>query len=105
MGISRRNMAAIVAMVTWVGCLGLLWTPSVGAESSRIINGSNVTYFYQITAPGESGFVVRKIGHFVQERHQLPPSLEQAVSGMKPGDKRTSNSRAKTSLAHMMRRR
>ncbi len=88
MGFPRRNMAGIVAMATWVGCLGLLWKHSVGAESSHIIDGSNVTYFYQMTAPGESGFEVRKIGQFVQGRHQLPLTLERAVTGMKPGDKK-----------------
>ena len=88
MGISRRNMAGIVAMVAWLGCLGFLWMHSAGAESSRIIDGSNVTYFYQITAPGESEFEVRKIGRFVQGRHQLPPTVERAVTGMKPGDKK-----------------
>jgi FKBP-type peptidyl-prolyl cis-trans isomerase 2 len=86
MGFSHRKMAGIVALVTWLGCLGLL--QSVGAESSRIVDGSNVTYFYQISAPGESGYEVRKIGQFVQGRHQLPRTLERAVTGMKPGDKK-----------------
>ena len=88
MGLSRRNMTGIVAMVTWLACLGLLWKHSVGAESSCIIDGSNVTVFYQITVPGESGFEVRKIDQFVQGRHQLPPTVERAVTGMKPGDKK-----------------
>jgi FKBP-type peptidyl-prolyl cis-trans isomerase 2 len=88
MGFSHRKMAGIVALVTWLGCLGLLWKQSVGAESSRIADGSNVTYFYQITALGESGFEVRKIGQFVQGQHQLPRTLERAVTGMKPGDKK-----------------
>ena len=87
MGFSRRNMAGIVAMVTGLGCLGLLGTHNAGAESSRIIDGSNVTYFSQITAPGTAGIEVRKIGQFVQGRHHLPPTLERAVTGMKPGDK------------------
>jgi len=77
-----------VAMVTGLGCLGLLWQHNVGAESARIIDGSNVTYFYQITAPGEAGFEVRKIGQFVQGQHQLPSVVERAVTGMKPGDKK-----------------
>jgi FKBP-type peptidyl-prolyl cis-trans isomerase 2 len=88
MGISRRNRAGIVALVTGLGCLGLLWKHNVGAESSRIIDGSNVTYFYQITDPSEAGLEVRKIGQFVQGRHQLPPIVERAVTGMKPGDKK-----------------
>lgn len=88
MGFSRRNMAGIVAMVAGLGCLGIHWNHNAVAESSRIIDGSNVTYFYQITAPGEAGFEVRKIGQFVQGRHQLPPAVERAVTGMKPGEKK-----------------
>ena len=87
MGISRRNMTGIV-VVTWLACLGFFFEQNAGAESSRIINGSNVTFFYQITGPGESGFEVRKIGQFVKGRHQLPPAVERAVTGMKPGDKK-----------------
>ena len=89
LGDSRRNLAGIVAIVTGLACLGFLWKSNVRAESSRIINGSNVTFFYQITAPGESGIELRKIGQFIQGRHQLPPALERAVIGMKAGDKKS----------------
>jgi hypothetical protein len=43
MGISHRNKAAIVAMATFLMCLGLVWKQSAGAESPRIIDSSNVT--------------------------------------------------------------
>lgn len=88
MGVSHRNRAAIVAVVTLLTCLGLLWKQSVGAEPSRIIDGSNVTLFYQITVPGEYGFEVRDFGQFVQGRHQLPSALERVVNGMKAGDEK-----------------
>jgi len=88
MGISHRNMVAIVAAVTLLTCLGLLWNQRVGAEPPRIIDGSNVTFFYQITVPGECGFELRKLGQFVQGRHQLPPALERVVTGMKTGDEK-----------------
>jgi FKBP-type peptidyl-prolyl cis-trans isomerase 2 len=86
-GISRPKMAGIIVL-NWLVCLGLLWKENAGAESSRITDGSNVTFFYQITVPGESRFEVRKIGQFVQGRHQLPPTVERAVTGMKTGDKK-----------------
>ncbi|HEV8325985.1 MAG TPA: FKBP-type peptidyl-prolyl cis-trans isomerase [Nitrospiraceae bacterium] len=88
MGVSHRNMAVVVALVTLLTCLGLLWKQSVGAEPSRIIDGSRVTYFSQITVPGECEFEVRDLGQFVQGRHQLPPALELVVTGMKTGDKK-----------------
>jgi len=88
MGVSHRNMAAVVAWVTLLTCLGLLWKQSVGAEPPRIIDGSNVTFLYQITVPGEGGFELRDLGQFVQGRHQLLPALEREVTGMKTGDEK-----------------
>ena len=87
-GISHRNRTATVAVVTLLTCLGLLWNQSIGAEPPRIIDGSNVTFFYQITVPGECEFEVRELGQFVQGRHQLPPALERVVTGMKTGDQK-----------------
>jgi FKBP-type peptidyl-prolyl cis-trans isomerase 2 len=81
-------MAVVVALVTLLTCLGLLWKQSVGAEPSRIIDGSRVTYFSQITVPGECEFEVRDLGQFVQGRHQLLPALEREVTGMKTGDEK-----------------
>lgn len=88
MGVTHRNMAAVVAVVTLLTCLGFLWKESVGAEPPRIIDGSNVTFFYQITVPGEGGYEVRNLGQFIQGRHQLLPALERVVAGMKTGDEK-----------------
>jgi FKBP-type peptidyl-prolyl cis-trans isomerase 2 len=88
MGVSHRYKVAIVAVATMLTCLGLLWKQNVGAESPRIVDGSNVTVLYRITGAGECEFEVREIGHFVQGRHQLPPALERVVTGMKTGDKK-----------------
>jgi FKBP-type peptidyl-prolyl cis-trans isomerase 2 len=88
MGISHRIITAIAGLTTLLTCQGFLWSDSAGAESPRIIDGSNVTFFYQITVPGKRGFEVRKIGQFVQGKHQLPLSLERVVTGMKTGDKK-----------------
>ena len=88
MGGSHRYKAAIVALATILTCLGLLWKQNVGAESARIVDGSNVTALYRISAPGECGFEIRVLGQFVQGQHQLLPALERAVTGMKPGDEK-----------------
>ncbi|MGH7182534.1 MAG: FKBP-type peptidyl-prolyl cis-trans isomerase [Nitrospiraceae bacterium] len=85
MGISHLNMEAIVAEVTLLACLGIFGKTNVGAKPSRIIDGSDVTFFYEITVPDETGFEVRNIGKFVQGRHQLPQAFERVVSGMKAG--------------------
>lgn len=86
MGVSHRNKVAIVAIATIITCLGLLWKQNVGAESPRIVDGSNVTALYKITGPGECGLEIRVLGKFVQGQHQLLPAFERAVTGMKTGD-------------------
>ena len=90
MGKTLRNKSAIVAVVTFLlTCLGFLSQQGLAAELPRIIDGSNVTFLYQITVPGEAGFEVRDFGQFVQGRHQLLPALERVVTGMKTGDEVT----------------
>ena len=87
MGISYRYKAAI-AVVTLLTCLGLVREHSVGAESPRIMEGSNITFAYHLTIPGESGFEVQDLGQFVQGQHQGLPALEGLVAGMKAGDEK-----------------
>ena len=86
MGVSHRYKVAIIAIATILTCLGLLWKQNVGAESPRIVDGSNVTALYKITGPGECGPEIRVLGKFVQGQHQLLPDFERAVTGMKSGD-------------------
>ncbi len=89
MGIPRQHPTVIVVLVSLLTFSGLLWKQNVGAEPPRIIDGSNVTFLYQITVPGKYEFVIRVLGHFVQGRRQLPPTLERMFSGMTPGDEKT----------------
>ena len=86
MGVSHRYKVAIIAIATILTCLGLLWKQNVGAESPRIVDGSNVTALYKITGPGECGPEIRVLSKFVQGQHQLLPAFERAVTGMKTGD-------------------
>ena len=88
-----------VAMVAIVGCLGLAALPSLAADSAPmtegsrpadsgpITDGSKVTLLYQIKVPGDERIEVRDLSQFVQGQHQMLPALEQAVSGMRRGDK------------------
>jgi len=51
MGKSHRSKSAIVALLTLLASLVLLSQQGLAAEPPRIIEGSNVTFFYQITVP------------------------------------------------------
>lgn len=88
MGKSHRSKWAIIALLTLLTSLVLLSQQGLAAEPPRIIEGSNVTFFYQITIPGEGGFEVRDFGQFVQGQHQLLPALERVVTGMKTGEEK-----------------
>ena len=88
MGKSHRSKSAIVAILTLLASLVLLSQQGLAAEPPRIIDGSNVTFFYQITVLGEGGFEVRDFGQFVQGQHQLLPALERVVTGMTTGEEK-----------------
>src|SRR6476660_10408843 len=92
-----------VTMLAIVGCLGLSASAGIAAQpgqslegsssqntqgsSTPITDGSKVTLLYQITVPGDDRIEVRDLSQFVQGQHEMLPALEQAVSGMRRGDK------------------
>jgi FKBP-type peptidyl-prolyl cis-trans isomerase 2 len=97
---ARRYTAAMIVIV---GCVGMA-APSVIAgqpgqipespsgqnpavSSAPITDGSKVTLLYQITVPGDERIEVRDLSQFIQGQHQMLPALEQAVSGMRRGEK------------------
>ena len=73
---AHHNKAA-VALITIMTFLGLS-VQHVLAETPQIVEGSNVTFFYHITVPGEQ-IVLKDVGQFVQGQHQLLPVLERQV--------------------------
>lgn len=83
-----KNGTTISAVLIVLTGFWLIAQPSFAAEPPRIIEGSSVMFFYQITVPGERGFEVRDFGRFVQGQHQLLPALEREVTGMKTGDEK-----------------
>lgn len=85
---SRQESATIVAVGMLLACLGLFSQHSHAADSGQIVDGSNVTFLYHITFPGEAGVEVKNVGQFVQGRHELLPALEQKVMGMKTGEEK-----------------
>src|SRR6185369_2930410 len=81
---ARRYTAVMLAIV---GCLGLSALPTRAADPAPITDGSKVTLLYQIKVPGDERIEVRDLSQFIQGKHQMLPALEQAVSGMRRGDK------------------
>ena len=100
---ARRYTAAMMAIV---GCLGMAAPSNLAAQSGQnpeglsgsprqnaqgpstpITDGSKVTLLYQIRVPGDDRIEVKDLSQFVQGQHQMLPALEQAVSGMRRGDK------------------
>ena len=105
---ARRYTVAVMAVV---GCLGLAAPSGIAASSDQnperssiqssglsagqnaqgssapISDGSKVTLLYQITVPGDERIEVRDLSQFIQGQHQMLPALEQAVSGMRRGEK------------------
>ena len=69
-----------------VPCMALLGGQSLAPEPSQIVEGSKVTFVYQITAPGSAP--VTATDEFVQGRHQILPALERQMAGMKPGEEK-----------------
>lgn len=96
----RRYTAALIAVI---GCLGLAAPSGIagqpgqipespsgqnpGGSSAPITDGSKVTLLYQITVPGDERVEVRDLSQFIQGQHQMLPALEEAVSGMRRGEK------------------
>jgi FKBP-type peptidyl-prolyl cis-trans isomerase 2 len=58
------------------------------AEDPHIVQGSKVTFMYVITIPGDVGVRLSDVGQFVHGQHQILPSLERQLDGMKPGDEK-----------------
>jgi len=92
-----------VTTMAIVGCLALSAPAGIAGQPAQqmegtsgqntqgssvpITDGSKVTLLYQITVPGDDRIEVRDLSQFVQGQHQMLPALEQAVSGMRRGDK------------------
>ena len=92
---AKARRYTVATMMAIIGCLG--WSaPSPAADpvvvpggpSAPITDGSKVTLLYQIKVPGDERIEVRDLSQFIQGQHQMLPALEQAVSGMRRGEKR-----------------
>ena len=83
-----REKATIVTVGMFLAYLGLFLPHSFATDSAQIVDGSSVTVLYHITFPGEAGVEVKDVSRFVQGKHQLLPTLEREVTGMKTGEEK-----------------
>lgn len=58
------------------------------AESSRVLEGSLVTFQYVATVPNSPGIDYGNVSEFIQGRHEIVSALEQEIVGMKPGEEK-----------------
>lgn len=58
------------------------------AKSSRVMEGSKVTFQYRASVPGPAGVDYENVSEFIQGRHEIFPALEQKVVGMTPGEEK-----------------
>ena len=58
------------------------------AESSRVLEGSLVTFQYVATVPDSSGIDYGNVSEFVQGRHEIVSALEHEIVGMKSGEEK-----------------
>lgn len=58
------------------------------AESSRVLEGSLVTFQYVATVPDSPGIDHGNVSEFIQGRQEIVSSLEQEIVGMKPGEEK-----------------
>ncbi len=56
-------------------------------ERFPIVQGAKVTIEYRITLPDETE-IPSEVVDYVQGEHEIPPAVESALSGMKPGEEK-----------------
>ncbi|HJT22597.1 MAG TPA: FKBP-type peptidyl-prolyl cis-trans isomerase [Nitrospira sp.] len=86
MGHLHLNHTAI-AIGSMAALLALCPSQGFAGDAPGIVDGSRVTMMYHITVPGEN-FEARDVSQFIQGRHQLLPTLEREVTGMKSGEEK-----------------
>jgi FKBP-type peptidyl-prolyl cis-trans isomerase 2 len=57
-----------------------------GANDRPITEGSKVTIAFTITVPNSSLMIPDNVSEYVSGQHEILPSLEDALTGMKPGE-------------------
>lgn len=86
-------IVSLACMMLFVGYVVGVKSPqasshSLEAESSRVVEGSFVTFQYVATVPASAGIDYANVSEFIRGRHEIVSALEEEVVGMKPGEEK-----------------
>jgi FKBP-type peptidyl-prolyl cis-trans isomerase 2 len=97
----RRYAYTKVSLIVSLACMMLFGGYVVGAkpphasssrspeaESSRVVEGSTVTFQYVATVAGSTRSDYGDVSELIQSRHEIVSALRQEVVGMKPGEEK-----------------
>ena len=97
----RRYAYTKVSLIVSLACMMLFVGYVVGAkpphanssrspeaESSRVVEGSTVTFQYVATVAGSTRSNYGNVSELIQSRHDIVSALRQEVVGMKPGEEK-----------------
>lgn len=96
----RRLDLTKASLIVSLACMMLFGGYVVGAkspqassrfpesESSRVVEGSLVTFQYVAIVPGSTGIDYANVSEFIQGRREIVSALEKEVVGMKPGEEK-----------------
>lgn len=62
--------------------------PAIAADERQITDGKKVLMEFTIVVPEENTVFPNNVAQYVQGRHEVLPALEQALTGMTPGEKK-----------------
>jgi len=94
-------MTRLILFLSAIGTALLLWqgfvmnvvptypTPVKTANNDMVRDGAKVTVRYQITLRDNLTTTYSDTEQFVQGQHIIPPTLEQRIAGMQPGEVKT----------------
>ena len=78
---------SLAVLVIGVG-LSLLTAQAQAGEGPQVGEGTKVLVEFTITVPEAKLVIPKNVSQFVPGHHQMIPSLEKALTGMKPGDEK-----------------
>ena len=82
-----RVWISLAVLVIGVG-LSPLTAQAQAGEGPQVGEGTKVLVEFTITVPEAKLVIPKNVSQFVPGHHQMIPSLEKALTGMKPGDEK-----------------
>lgn len=83
----RHNAKAWIAGALMIGTL-INFAPAIGHAGAerQITEGSKVTIAFTITIPENNIVIPENVSEYVPGQHEILPALEEALTGMYPGE-------------------